>query len=127
MTREKYYVGIDVAKADFVIASRPHRESWTVPNDTQGMKGAVARLHELGPTLIVLESTGGYEVALAEALSAAGLPIVIVDPRQVRDFGKATGQLAKTDSLETHLLALFAERVQPPPRPRASAIPTVEK
>jgi transposase len=112
------FVGIDVAKADFVVACRPDHGSWSAMNDAHGIAATVARLQELVPALIVLESTGGYEFALAEALTAAQLPVVVVNPRQVRDFGKATGQLAKTDRLDARLLALFAERVQPAPRPR---------
>lgn len=114
------FVGIDVAKADFVVACRPNQGSWSAMNDPSGIAVTTARLQQLGPTLIVLESTGGYEVALADALTALQLPVVVVNPRQVRDFGKATGQLAKTDHLDARLLALFAERVRPTPRPRAT-------
>jgi len=73
------------------------------------------------PTRIVLKTTGGYETPLVAALAAAGLPVVVANPRQVRDFAKATGQLAKTDRLDAHLLALFAERVRPTPRPLPDA------
>jgi transposase len=115
------FVGIDVAKADFVVARRPDRVSWTASNDGPGIRATIERLQQLGPSLIVLEHTGGYETALAVALGAAALPVVVVNPRQVRDFGKATGQLAKTDHLDAHLLALFAERVRPELRPLADA------
>lgn len=114
------FVGIDVAKADFVVACRPDHGSWSAANDARGIASTVARLQKLVPTLVVLESTGGYEADLAEALTSAHLPIAVVNPRQVRDFGKATGQLAKTDRLDARLLALFAERVRPVPRPRPS-------
>jgi transposase len=77
----------------------------------------VARLRTLTPVLIVMEATGGYERALVAALATVGLPLVVANPRQVRDFAKATGQLAKTDRLDADLLALFAERVRPTPRP----------
>lgn len=110
------FVGIDIANADFVVACRPGPGSWSAMNNGAGIAATVARLRELAPLLVVLESTGGYEVALADALTAVPLPVVVVNPRQVRDFGKATGQLAKTDRLDAHLLALFAERVRPTPR-----------
>ncbi len=74
------------------------------------------------PTLVVLEATGGCETALVAALAAAGLPLVVANPRQVRDFATATGQLAKTDRLDAHLLALFADRVHPTPRPLPDAV-----
>ena len=116
------FVGIDIAKADFIVACRPdHHGSWSATNDARGIATTLARLQRLGPTLIVLESTGGYEAALVEAFTVAHVPVVVANPRQVRDFGKATGQLAKTDRLDARLLALFAERVQPTPRPRPSA------
>jgi transposase len=90
------FVGIDVAKADFVVATRPGPASWTVTNDTAGIARTLERLRPRQPGLIVLEATGGYETPLVAALVAAGLPVVIANPRQVRDFGRATGQLAKT-------------------------------
>ena len=116
------FVGIDVAKADFVVACRPDHGSWSATNDARGIAATIARLQGLVPALIVLESTGGYEAALADALTAAKLPVVVVNPRQVRDFGKATGQLAKTDRLDSRLLALFAERVRPTPRLRPTPV-----
>jgi transposase len=111
------FVGIDVAKADFVVACRPDRTSWSAANDPDGIVTTVARLQPRAPALVVLESTGGYETALTAALRAAGVPVAVVNPRQVRDFGRAIGQLAKTDDLDAHLLALFAERVRPAVRP----------
>ena len=110
-------VGIDIAKEEFVVACRPERPEWAASNDAAGIAATVTGLQRLVPTLIVLEATGGYETALVAALAAAGLPVVVANPRQVRDFAKATGQFAKTDRLDAHLLALFAERVQPTPRP----------
>jgi len=122
MTSTAIVVGIDIAKADFVVASRPDgTTTWTAPNEASGIAATVDRLRTLAPTLIVLEATGGYETALVAALAAAGLPVVVANPRQVRDFAKATGQLAKTDRLDAHLLALFAERVHPTPRPLPDA------
>lgn len=115
------FVGIDIAKAEFVVACRPDGSSWTSTNDARGIQTTVARLKVLGPLLVVVESTGGYEAPLAEALTDAPIPVVVVNPRQVRDFGKATGQLAKTDRLDAHLLALFGDRVRPTLRPRPAA------
>src|SRR5262245_48150339 len=111
------FVGVDVAKDEFVVACRPNGERWTAPNDAEGIAATVARLGTMAPTLIVAEATGGYERALVSALAGAGLPLVVANPRQVRDFAKATGQLAKTDQLDAEVLALFAERVRPTPRP----------
>jgi len=114
-------VGIDVAKAELVTATRPVRDCWTVANDEAGTRSLVERLTALRPELIVLEATGGYELLVVAALVAAGLPVVVVNPRQVRDFAKATGQLAKTDLLDADMLALFAERVRPAIRPLPDA------
>ena len=116
-------VGIDVAKAELVVAARPSGECWTVANDERGVRTLVERLRTERPELIVLEATGGYELLCASALAAAGLPVVVVNPRQVRDFAKATGQLAKTDRIDADVLALFAERVRPEVRalPAAAA------
>lgn len=110
-------IGIDVAKAELVLAARPSGERWTVANDEHGIRALVERLQRLAPTLIVLEATGGYELLCVAALAAAGLPVVVANPRQVRDFARATGQLAKTDRIDADVLALFAERVRPPVRP----------
>jgi transposase len=113
------YVGIDVAKAELVVAARPTGDAWTLANDPAGIRELVGRLTMLAPTLVVLEATGGYELAAVAALAAAGLPIVVVNPRQVRDFARATGELAKTDGIDARLLALFAERIRPEVRPLA--------
>jgi transposase len=110
------FIGIDVAKAQLEYACRPSGETGTGANEERGIAELVARCQALAPTLIVCEATGGYEAALVAALATAGLPVVIVNPRQVRDFAKATGQLAKTDALDAQVLALFAERVRPAPR-----------
>lgn len=115
------FIGIDVAKAELVIAARPSGERWTVANDEHGVKTLVERLTRERPELIVLEATGGYELLCVAALAAAALPVVVVNPRQVRDFARATGQLAKTDRIDAAILALFAERVRPAVRPIADA------
>jgi transposase len=111
------FIGIDVAKAQLEFACRPSGETGSVANDDAGIRTLVTRCQGLAPTLIVLEATGGYEAAIVAALATAWLPVVVANPRQVRDFAKATGQLAKTDALDAQLLALFAERVRPTPRP----------
>lgn len=111
------FVGIDVAKEHLDLAVRPTQETWQVPHDDQGIQGIVPRLQELQPTLVVLEATGGLELPLVAALGVAGLPVAVVNPRQVRDFAKATGRLAKTDRLDAQVLAHFAQAVQPQPRP----------
>ena len=115
------FVGIDVSKATLDLAVRPTGETWQVPNDDPAWPELVARVRALAPTRIVLEATGGYEHAVVAALAAAGLPVVVANPRQVRDFGRACGQLAKTDRIDAALLALFAERVQPELRPLPDA------
>jgi transposase len=115
------FVGVDVAKAELVVAVHPSGARWTVTNDERGVRTLVERLREVPPTLIVLEATGGYELLGVAALAAAALPVVIVNPRQVRDFAKATGQLAKTDRLDADILARFAEKVRPALRPIATA------
>jgi transposase len=114
-------VGIDVAQAEFVVAVRPTGDAWTSVNDDAGIAALVRRLRPLQPTLIVLEATGGYERAVVGALATAGLPLVVANPRHVREFARATGQLAKTDQVDAQILALFAERVHPEPRPLPDA------
>jgi transposase len=110
------FVGIDVSKAMLDVAVRPGGETWQVANDEAGIGELVTRLHQLGSVLIVCEATGGFEQPVVAALAAARVPIVVANPRQVRDFARSTGQLAKTDRIDAGILALFAERVQPEPR-----------
>jgi transposase len=111
------FIGIDVAKATLDFAVLPGEETWSTSNDEAGIAQLLPRLAALQPTLVVLEATGGFEHALVAALVQAGLPVVVVNPRQVRDFGRALGRLAKTDAIDALTLALFAERVRPQPRP----------
>jgi transposase len=111
------FVGIDVATAQLDIALRPTGERWALTNDDAGIAVLVPRLQAIAPQLIVLEATGSYQRAVVAALAAAGLPVAVVNPRQARDFAKATGQLAKTDALDARALAHFAEAVRPMPRP----------
>lgn len=118
------YVGIDVAKAWLDVAVRPVRPSrtpWRVANVEAAWPALVEQIRAVRPRVIVLEATGGYERGVVAALGAAGLPVVVVNPRQVRDFAKATGKLAKTDVLDAQVLAHFAEAVQPEPRPLSDA------
>src|SRR6266581_2731063 len=116
-----FFVGIDVSKQQLDIAVRPSGESWTVAHEEASLSALVARLRGLAPTLIVLEATGGWEVPVTGALAAAALPVAVVNPRQVRDFARSTGLLAKTDRLDAQLLAQFAEVVRPAPRPLPDA------
>jgi transposase len=113
----KPFVGIDVSKRDLRTAARPTSEQWAVDRDAPGIADLVARLQELDPALIVVEATGGLERELVAELARAKLPVAVVNPRQVRDFAKATGRLAKTDRLDARVLAHFAEAVHPTPRP----------
>ncbi len=117
MTTVPRFVGIDVAKAYLDVAERPTAAPTRLPNDEAGISTLVARLVETPPTLIVLEATGGLEGPVVAALTAAGLAVAVVNPRQVRDFAKAVGHLAKTDALDAQVLAHFAEAIRPTPRP----------
>ena len=110
------YVGIDVAKAHLDLAIGPGGQPWRVTNDESGIAQVVSKLQPLDPALVVLEATGGLQLPLVAALASADLPVVVVNPRQVRDFAKATGQLAKTDHLDAQVLAHFGQAVRPTPR-----------
>lgn len=116
------FVGIDVSKAQLDVGIRPTGERESFTNDKVGIKTLVKRLAKIEPTLIVLEATGGYERQVTRALVSADLPVVVVNPRQVRDFAKATGQLAKTDSIDAVVLAHFAEAVRPQLRSLPDAV-----
>jgi transposase len=120
-TGRPVYAGIDVSKAVLDVAIEPGGQTWRATNDEAGIGSLVARLRAVGPVLVVLEATGGMEVALAGALAVAGLPVAVVNPRQVRDFARSTGRLAKTDRLDAQVLAHFAERIRPNPRPLPDA------
>lgn len=109
-------VGIDISKAQLDIVVEPGGESLTVPYDGPGLATLITRLSQIAPRRIVVEATGGLERALLRALVDASLPVIAVNPRQVRDFAKATGQLAKTDALDAAVLARFAAVIQPPER-----------
>jgi len=110
-------IGIDVAKDRLDIHARPTGETWRVAHTPDQFPALIARFKELDAERIVIEATGGLEVLLATQLAAAGLPVVVINPRQARDFAKAAGQLAKTDQVDARVLAHFGEALQPPVRP----------
>lgn len=110
-------VGIDVAKDRLDVHLRPSGEAFTVSRDGPGLASLTERLRPLKPALVVLEATGGFEITVAAALVGAELPVAVVNPRQIRDFARAIGRLAKTDAIDAAVIALFAERVRPAARP----------
>lgn len=114
-------IGIDVGQEELVIAVDGVGEAWTVPNDSTGHHALLERMRPLQPTRIVLEATGGYERAIVAALGSAQLPVIVVNARHVRDFARASGQLAKTDAIDARVIAHFAARMEPPVRPLPSA------
>jgi transposase len=116
MAKKETCVGIDVSKATLDVSVLPTAESWQSMNDEGGIRELVRRVKKLSPTLVILEATGGLERAVTAALMAENLPAVVVNPRQVREFARSTGQLAKTDRIDAEMLALFGERVRPEPR-----------
>ena len=123
--RTEAYAGVDVSKDRLEVCVRRGREAregedtFGVSNDPAGTETLLARLLEVRPVLVILEATGGFERPVAAALAAAGLPIAVVNPRQARDFARATGRLAKTDRIDAQILARFAQAVRPAPRPVA--------
>jgi transposase len=121
MTAPLTFVGIDVSKAHLDVAARPAGAAFRIGNDPAGLAELVGRLAPLAPALVVVEATGGFELPAVAALQAAGLPVAAVNPRQARDFAKATGRLAKTDRIDAEALAHFAEAVRPAARPPAPA------
>lgn len=121
MPEDKVYVGIDVAKASMDVAVHQSQQRWSFSNDDEGISKAVCCLREVAPALIVMEATGGIELPIAAALAAAGLPVAVVNPRQVRDFARATGKLAKTDAIDAQVIAHFAAALKPTPHPLPGA------
>ena len=117
----EHFVGIDVAKDRLDVHLRPSGETFAVARDGEGLAQLVDRLQTLAPQLVVMEATGGYETIVASAVVAARLPLAVVNPRQIRDFARATGKLAKTDRIDAAAIAHFAEAVRPPARPMADA------
>jgi transposase len=118
---EEWYVGIDVSKAELVVAVRPGGERMTLANDRAGIKRLVERLGELKPKLVVVEATGGLQRQVVAGLWMAGIAVAAVNPSWVRNFAKGGGVRAKTDRKDAELLALFAERERPEARPPANA------
>jgi transposase len=111
------YVGIDVSKDHLDVHVRPSGEVFVVSRDGKGLEELVERLHAAAPTLIAIEATGGFETIAAAAIAGANLPLVVVNPAQVRHFAQALGKRAKTDPLDAEVIARFAEAVKPQPRP----------
>lgn len=111
------FIGIDVSKASLDIAIEPSGQTLRFRQSSEGLASLVETLRAQRPALVVLEATGGYELPAVVAMSAAGLPVVVLNPRQVRDFARAVGQRAKTDSIDARILARFAERIRPEQRP----------
>ena len=114
------YVGIDVSKAQLDVAVHQPPSHWQADTTDVGIAELVKRLHALNPTLIVLEATGGFELRLVAELAASKLPVVVTNPRRVRNFARSTGKLAKTDKLDAKMLAHFAAALRPEPRPLPS-------
>ena len=121
MNPPRSFLGIDVSKDFLDLHVRPTGETARAANDPDGVAAITARAAARSAALVVVEATGGYEHPVAAALAAAGLPVAVVNPRQVRDFAKATGRLAKTDALDAEVLAHFAEAIRPDPRPLPDA------
>lgn len=121
MSDSTMYVGIDISKSSFDVAVIPSGEVWKESNDEKGSVRLLSRLSKLNPQLIVLEATGGLESLVTADLGSVGLPVVVVNPRQVRDFAKATGRLAKTDTIDAFVIARFGEAVKPAVRPLKEA------
>ncbi len=111
------FIGIDVSKGALDVASFADNQQWHLSNDEAGVERLVEILAGLAPSLVVMESTGGYEAPAAIALGKAGIISAVVNPREVRDFARATKKLAKTDSIDAQILAHFAAAIRPEPRP----------
>lgn len=115
------FAGIDVSKQRLDVAvCGSQTRGWSVKYDDAGVRSLVEELQQLAPTLVVLEATGKLETHLVAALATAGVPLVVINPRQVRDFARAMGELAKTDEIDARILASFAEKVRPEIRPLPS-------
>ena len=117
MGQKQIFIGIDVSKKQLDVAIGTGDDYFRVSNDDPGIADLVRRLADLNPQLILLEASGGYEILAAAALRQAGLPAQIINPRQVREFARSTGKLAKTDRIDAAVLAYFAQLLQPPLRP----------
>lgn len=111
--KQQVFIGIDVSKKELDVALRPMGTRTVFSNDEDGISSLVDFVRSFSPVLVILEATGSLETGAVGALAAKRCPVVVVNPRQVRDFAKATGKLAKTDSIDAHVLAHFAEAVRP--------------
>lgn len=111
--KSNVFIGVDVSKERLDVAVRPSGEHNSFTNDEAGIAQMTDCLGRLSPEMILFEATGGWQMNAVNALAARRLPVVIINPRQVRDFAKATGQLAKTDTIDAGILAHFAEAVRP--------------
>ena len=120
MHSEPAFVGMDVSKAIIDVCASDGAV-WQVGNDDRGVEEVCVRIAQLQPALVVLEATGGYELRAAGALATAGIPVAVVNPRQVRHFARSVGQLAKTDRIDARILMRFAQTVRPEPRPLPDA------
>jgi transposase len=114
---EQDYFGIDVSKNTLDVAAYASKKQWQFSNNDPDINLLIKEFNQLAPALIVIESTGGYEASVAYALQKAGFPCAVVNPREVRDFAKATKKLAKTDTIDARVLAHFAAAIKPVPRP----------
>ena len=121
MESAKTYVGVDVAKETLDIAVHPCQQAKRFRNNDAGISGAITFVKSMAPALGVMEATGGLEMSLAAALGASGIPVAVVNPRQVRDYAKSMGKLAKTDTIDAQVMADFAAAVHPEPRPLADS------
>ena len=119
MNTEPTYIGIDVSKENLDLAVNPGKQIRRFHNTATGIGKIVDYIREINPVLVVMEATGGFEISLAAALGEAGIPTAIMNPRQVRDYARSTGKLAKTDAIDAQILADFAAVVHPEPRPLA--------
>jgi len=118
---KEIYIGIDVSKDTLDVAIYGDKQHLSFANDEAGITKIVSKLRQLDPELVVLEATGGFEVALAAELGVAKIPTAVVNPRQIRDFAKSVGMLAKTDILDARIIARFAATIQPTPHPMPDA------
>jgi transposase len=110
------FIGIDVAKAEVEIKESISANTYSERNNQAGIRKIVRRMLAIHATLVVMEASGGIEKSLARALTDAGIPVAVINPRQMRDFARSTGRLAKTDSIDAEIIALYAERIRPEPR-----------
>jgi transposase len=117
MESQRLFVGIDISAQRLDVDTLPASQPFSKPHNEEGIASLVQHLKPLNPQIVLLEATGGYEIAVAYALYEAGLPVVIMNPKVLRHFAKAIGKLAKTDKLDAQVLALYAQRIQPPVRP----------